>query len=365
MSLPYYAVIMAGGGGTRLWPLSRLNRPKQLLPLLGGRSLFRVAVDRLRPLFDAEHTLVVCNAGLARRLRRETPRLPRENFLIEPEPRNTAPAIALALAEIERRGGPAAMACLTADHFIQDEARFREVLRAAYDAAAVGHLVTLGIDPTAPVTGFGYIERGEAAGEFGGMTAHRVAAFKEKPEKEMAERFVADGRHSWNSGMFVWTTERIRQEFSRQVPALAEALDGLAAQLGRRGSRAGLARLWKRLPRQSIDYAVMEGARDVLVISASGLGWADVGTWESLLDIYARQPRLRGKPGARHVAIDSSGVEVIADGVEGKLIATIGMKDIVIVDTGDALLVCGRGASQDVRRLVRELAEKHGTRNYP
>ena len=364
MSLPYYAVIMAGGGGTRLWPLSRLSRPKQLLPLLGGRSLFRVAVDRLRPLFDAEHTLVVCHAGLASRLRREAPRLPRENFVIEPEPRNTAPAVALALAEIERRGAPAAMACLTADHYIQDEARFREVLGAAYRAAAAGHLVTLGIDPIAPVTGFGYIERGEPAGEFGGMTAHRVVAFKEKPDKEMAERFVADGRHSWNSGMFVWTTERIRHEFSRQVPALAEALNGLSAQLGRRGSRAALARLWKRLPRQSIDYAVMEGARDVLVIPASGLGWADVGTWESLLDIYARQPRLRGKPGVRRVDINSSGVEVVTDGVAGKLIATIGMKDVVIVDTGDALLVCGRGASEEVRRLVRDLAEKRGTRTY-
>jgi mannose-1-phosphate guanylyltransferase len=331
---------------------------------LGGRSLFRVAVDRLRPLFDAEHTLVVSHAGLASRLRRETPRLPRENFLIEPEPRNTAPAIALALAEIERRGGPAAMACLTADHYIQDEARFREVLMAAYRAAAAGHLVTLGIDPTAPVTGFGYIERGDPAGEFGGMMAHRVAAFREKPDRETAERFVADGRHSWNSGMFVWTTERIRKEFSRQVPTLAGALDGLAAQLGRRGSRTSLARLWKKLPRQSIDYAVMEGALDVLVIQASGLGWADVGTWESLLDIYACQPRLRGKPGARHVSIDSSGVEVIADGMDGKLFATIGMKDVVIVDTGDALLVCARGASQEVRRLVNDLAEKRGTRSY-
>ncbi len=364
MSLPYYAVIMAGGGGTRLWPLSRLSRPKQLLPLLGGRSLFRIAVDRLRPLFDAEHTLVVCHAKLVTRLRRETPRLPRENFLVEPEPRNTAPAIALALAEISRRGGPAAMACLTADHFIADEARLREVLQSAYQAAEAGHLVTLGIEPTAPVTGFGYIERGETAGEFGGMPAYRVAAFKEKPDRETAERFVVDGRHVWNSGMFVWTTERIRQEFSRQVPALAEALDGLATQLGRKGSRTTFAKLWRRLPRQSIDLAVMENARDVLVIPASGLGWADVGTWESLVDIYASQPRLRGKPGARYVAIDSSGVDVIADGVKGKLIATVGLKDVVIVDTGDALLVCARGSSQEVRRLVGELDAKRGTRSY-
>jgi mannose-1-phosphate guanylyltransferase len=331
---------------------------------LGGRSLFRIAVERLRPLFDAEHTLVVCHAGLASRLRRETPRLPRENFLIEPEPRNTAPAIALALAEIARRGGPAAMACLTADHYIADEARLREVLMSAYHAAAAGHLVTLGIDPGAPVTGFGYIERGEPAGEFGGMPAYRVAAFKEKPDRETAERFVADGRHSWNSGMFVWTSERIRQEFSRQVPVLAEALDGLTTQRDRRDSRATFARLWRRLPRQSIDVAVMESARDVVVIPASGLGWADIGTWESLIDIYASQPRLRSKPGPRHVAIDSSGVEVIADGVKGKLFATIGLKDVVIVDTGDALLVCARGASQEVRRLVGDLAAKRGTRSY-
>jgi mannose-1-phosphate guanylyltransferase len=364
MSLPYYAVIMAGGGGTRLWPLSRLSRPKQLLPLLRGRSLFRVAVDRLRPLFDAEHTLVVCHAGLASALRREAPRLPRANFLIEPEPRNTAPSIALALAEIERRGGPAAMACLTADHYIQDAHRFREVLAAAYDAAAAGHLVTLGIEPTEAVTGFGYIERGEAAGEFGGMTAFRVAAFKEKPDRETAMCFVADRRHSWNSGMFVWTTERIREEFSRQVPALADASRRLATLLGRRGSRPAITRLWKKLPRQSIDYAVMEGARDVLVLPAPGLGWADVGTWDSLLDIYAREPRLRGRAHSPQVALHSSGVEILTNGVEGKLIATVGLKDVIIVDTGDALLVCARGASQEVRDLVARLATIRGTRGH-
>ncbi len=363
MDLPYYAVILAGGGGTRLWPLSRLSRPKQVLPLMGGRSLFRVAVDRLRPLFDTQHTLVVTHAGLVNALRREAPRLPRANFLVEPEPRNTAPAIGLALAEIERRGGPAAMACLTADHYIQDEARFRSVLAAAYRAAAAGHLVTLGIEPTAPVTGFGYIERGEPAGEFEGLPAYRVATFKEKPDRATAERYVADGRHSWNSGMFVWTSDRIREEFSRQVPSTAHALEALAEHLGPRGSRTKLGRLWKQLPRQSIDYAVMEGARDVVVIPASGLGWADVGSWDSLVDIYVREPRMRGTPGARHVAIDCSGVEVVADGVKGKLIATVGVKDLIVVDTGDALLVCGRGASQEVRDLVTRLGEIRGTRD--
>ncbi len=364
MEAPFFAVVMARGGGTRLWPLSRQKRPKQLLPLFNGRSLFRDAVDRLDPLFPAERILVVANAALLPALHKEAPQVPRGNFLCEPEPRSTAPAIALATAEIEHRCGSAVMACLTADHYIAEEARFRAVLSAARDVAQQGYLVTLGIDPTCPEVGYGYIERGDPLGRYGDFEVHKVTAFREKPSAEVARSYLADGRHSWNSGMFIWKTEQIEEEFRLQLPAVAKALEEMRSALGTRKAREVVRRVWTSMPKQSLDYGIMEGAERVAVIPVQGLGWTDVGSWDALLDLYRIHPELTTLGSPLHLDQGSDGLIVLGQASDGRLLTTVGLKDMILVETKDAILVCARGASQGVRRIVERLSDLPGGSKY-
>src|SRR5574341_1245578 len=223
MSKPLYAIIMAGGSGTRLWPVSRQSRPKQTLKLIGDRTMFQLAVDRLLPIMPPDRIITVTTDDLAETLAEQAPMLSRRNFLIEPEGRGTAPVIGLgALYARHLAGGEAVVACLTADHYIKDVDQFQRVLHAAALVAEWGYIVTLGIRPTFASTGFGYIERGAALEPAGGFMVYQTLKFKEKPSEAMAQAFVADGRHSWNSGMFVWATERVLNEFNRQLPDTAE-----------------------------------------------------------------------------------------------------------------------------------------------
>jgi mannose-1-phosphate guanylyltransferase len=355
----YYAVIMAGGGGTRLWPLSRQNRPKQSLPLLGDRTTFQIAVQRLAPLFPSERILVVTNDRYAADLQRQAPELPAANFVLEPAPRGTAPAIALAAQALQRRSSAAVMACLTADHYIGQEARFRDLLAAAAALAEEDYLVTLGIAPTFASTGFGYIQRAGALGRYGGFEAFRAARFKEKPAAPEAQAMLADGLHSWNSGMFVWRTARILAEVERQLPALHSVLARAAAD------PAALPAIWGEAPNVTIDYGIMEGAADVAVIPAEGLEWNDIGSWEALLDVLPPDAQGNIVIGAEHLTVESSGVLVhSSQGAPQRLVATIGLRNMVIVDTGDVLLVCPRDRSQEVRALVDQLKQRADGKRY-
>jgi mannose-1-phosphate guanylyltransferase len=350
---------MAGGGGTRLWPLSRQDRPKQSLRLVGQRTMFQIAVDRLRPLFTPERILVVTNARYAEDLRRQCPDLPPDNFVIEPAPRGTAPAIALAALHVRRRDAQAVMACLTADHFIGNEPRFRDLLRAAAEVAQREFLVTLGIAPTYAATGFGYIERGAALGAFGGFEAFRAERFKEKPEQAEAERMAADGRHTWNSGMFVWRAERILAEIERQLPAMHQVLERVAK------SPQALEAAWADAPNTTIDYGIMEGAREVAVMPAEGLAWSDIGSWEAVLDVLAANANSNVVIDVEHLGLETQGSLILgASGRPGRLVATVGLSDVVIVDTEDVLLVCPRERSQDVRALVDQLRQRAGGSDY-
>ena len=349
----YYAVIMAGGSGTRLWPLSRTNTPKQALKLVGERTMFQHAVDRLAPLFAPEHILVVTKADHIKVLASQTPDLPIGNFLVEPEGRGTAPAIGLAALHLRQRDPAAVMAVLTADHFIADTEGFRKILAAAERVAQKGHLVTLGIKPTAPSSAFGYVQQAENLGTEAGVPFFRMQRFVEKPNQAEAARMLASGDYSWNSGMFIWRVDRIMAEFERQMPKFYAQLTELQPAVGSPDYSEKISRLWPQVAEQTIDYGVMEGAQDVVVIPIE-IGWADVGSWTSLFDLLPVDADGNILQGA-HVAIDTKNTLVLGGGK--RLIATIGVEDLVIVDTEDALLICTKEREQDVRAVVKQLKQ--------
>ncbi len=350
MSEHYYAVIMAGGTGTRLWPLSRKRRPKQALRLIGDRTMFQHAVDRLAPLFPPERILVVTGEEQAAILRPQAPQLPDENFILEPMGRDSGPAVGLGAIYLKKRDPDAVMAVLTADHYIANTERFRAVLAAAEEVARQHYIVTLGITPQYPSTGFGYIRQGARLGEFGGFAVYRAEAFTEKPDAATAARFVESGRYTWNSGMFIWRVDQVLEEFAWQRPLFYQQLQEIEAALGSSQEREVLARIWPQVEKISVDYAIMEGARNVAVIPVE-IGWSDVGSWATLLEI------LPGDEGGNvvtgeHVAVDTVNTLVRSD---ARLVVTIGVEDLIIVDTEDALLICRRDRAQDVRALVQQL----------
>jgi mannose-1-phosphate guanylyltransferase len=349
---------MAGGTGTRLWPFSRRDSPKQSLKLVGDRTMFQHAVDRLTPSFDSDRVFVVAGAEHVAALKAQAPELPPENFIVEPEGRGTAACIGLAAITLGRQDQEAIMAVLTADHFIREEARFRRVLDAAGEVARRGHLVTLGITPTSPSTGYGYVKQGEALGAIGDYPFYRVDRFTEKPELETAKRMVESGTYSWNSGMFIWRVERILEEYERQMPEFYAQLMQIDSALGTSNFDEVLGRIWPQVEKQTIDYGVMEGARDVAVIPVD-IGWSDVGSWASLSELLPADDAGNVVVGP-HVGMDTDGTLVIGG---KRLIATIGLERMVVVDTDDALLICPRGREQEVRDIVRRL-EREGRWKY-
>jgi mannose-1-phosphate guanylyltransferase len=352
----YYAVIMAGGGGTRLWPLSRQIRPKQMLSLFDERTLFQTSVHRLYGLFPPERILVVTIAEQAAELHYQVPELPEENFILEPVPRGTAPVIGLAAQVLRKRDPDACMAVLTADHFIGNESLFRQTLETAYLVANDDYLVTLGIRPTFPATGFGYIQLGEALGYYQQQVVHRVQSFKEKPSEEVARKFIDTGNYSWNSGMFVWKVERILREFERQLPDLASDLTEIGLSYGTSTGQTTLERVWPGIKMESIDYGIMEAAVGVAVIPVDNLDWNDVGSWDSLYDVLPGDKDGNIVIGGEHIGLDTH-QSLIYMNQKHRLIVTIGVNDLILVDTGDVLLVCRKDQAQKVRQIVSKLKQ--------
>ncbi len=344
-----YAVIIAGGSGTRLWPLSRKSQPKQALKLIGNRTMFQHAVDRLAPLFRPERIFVGTNAELTALLQPQAPDIPAENFIVEPSGRDSGPAAGLAAVHLIHRDPDAIMVLLTADHFIVDVEQFRSVLAAAADVASDGTIVTLGIKPAGPDTRFGYIELGEGKQIVDGFRVYASAGFREKPDLKTAQLFVDGGRHVWNSGMFVWRADRLMAEFERQMPESYAALKKIEAAIGAPEAHAVLEAEWPNLRRVSIDYGVMEHADRVSVIPVD-IGWSDIGSWGALLDVLPRDANENVADGLL-LARDARGCYVRSD----RTVAVIGMQDVVIVDTPDVLLVCPRSRAEEVRELVKQL----------
>lgn len=358
----FYAVIMAGGGGTRLWPVSRKKTPKQMLRIVGHQSLFQLAVGRLSGLFPPDRIIVVTLAEQADALHAECPELPLENYLIEPAPRGTASVVGLAASYIKFKDKKAIMAVLTADHIIENSEMFRRLLTTACEIAAEDYLVTLGIEPTYPSTGYGYIESGNSLeGKFE-LTANEVVRFIEKPDEKKAEQFLVDGGYFWNSGMFIWKAERILDEFESQMPVLKGALDLIYSAIGRPNYKELLEKEWLRITPQTIDYGIMENASHVVVLPAKGLGWSDVGSWDSLFDFLKRDDHGNLFIGSNQIAVDTSN-SIVYQSSSNRLTVALGLEDVVIIDTDDALLVCKRGETQKVRQIV-ELLKQKKMQNY-
>jgi mannose-1-phosphate guanylyltransferase len=348
-----YAVIMAGGGGTRLWPVSRRDHPKQLLPLIADETLFQTTVKRLEGLIPFERVFVVTVADQADELRRQAPSIPAGNFILEPAPRGTAAVVGLAAAVLHARDPQAVMAVLPSDHFIRNRDLFRLILHVAVEVARNDNLVTLGITPTYPATGYGYIQFGDPLPDKYIYPVYHVRRFVEKPDEATARGMLRKGDHAWNSGMFIWKAERILDEIHRHMTELDAALEQIvkADPLQR---DTVIDSVWHDLKIETIDYGVMERAERVAVLPASGLGWSDVGSWDSLFDVLLPDNDGNIVFAGHHIALDTQNSLVYGNRGE-RLVVTIGVNDMVIVDSGDVLLVCRKDQAQKVRQIVANL----------
>ncbi len=349
-----YAMILAGGKGERFWPLSTARRPKQFLTLLGRNTLLAEAVQRLKGLIPPQRILVVTNRETLAAARVAAPALPAENIIGEPVGRDTAAAIALGAALIGARDPEAAFCVTTADHVIGRPALFRRTLLAALDLAAREEiLITLGVTPTTPHTGYGYIESGRPVQTVRGISFRSVRRFVEKPDAATARRYLASGRHLWNAGMFIWSMRTLEQAFQQHRPELAQVLRTLRSAAGGRSFARTLARTYAGLEKISIDFALMEKARNVVVARAA-FPWDDVGAWPALAAHLPRDAQGNAVAGAL-AALDARDNVVVS---QDRLTALIGVRDLVVVQAPGATLVCARDRAQEVKKLVEQLRGK-------
>lgn len=352
-----YVVIMAGGSGTRFWPLSRRKTPKQLLGLFGGATLLEQAVERVKGIVPPGRIYIFTSSMVRRQIVRLIPEIPERQIVAEPAQRNTAPTIGLAANEILRRDPEGIMAILPADHVIRKPGAFRNALKAGCRwAAAEGRTVVLGIQPTRPETGYGYIRLGGIEKGNGREKIFRIESFTEKPALAVARRYVASKQYLWNAGMFVWRASTLRDNLRKFQPAMAAGLERIAEAGGIDNTRA-LKRLFPQLEKISIDFALMEKIKNVFAVAAD-IGWSDVGSWAVAYDLSSKDDKGNVRPDDSF-CLDSKGNMLVG---ERKYFVTIGVENLVVVDTGDALLVCSREQSQKVGKAVQEL-ERRGKKN--
>jgi mannose-1-phosphate guanylyltransferase len=350
-----YFVIMAGGRGTRFWPRSRTRKPKQLLDIVGPRTMLEETVDRILPLSDWDHIVVVTEVSQAGAIRKLLPCLKESHLLVEPLGKNTAPCIGLAALMVSRWEASASMAVLPADHFISNREEFQETIRAALEVSRRGDfLITLGIKPRAPETGYGYLEQGEQIPGPVGTVVWEVKAFHEKPDRSRAEAMLQSGRFFWNSGMFVWSATAVLKKMARWTPGLYREIMALEKHVGRPDWDEALKEGYERMENISIDYALMERSDQVVMLEAD-FGWNDVGSWEAVYQLESKDEDGNCFKGSA-LALDSRGCLVASP---EQTVTLIGVEDLIVVATPDAVLICPRSRSQEVKKIV-ELLEKEG-----
>src|SRR5579863_9090906 len=358
--LPTHAVILAGGRGTRFWPRSRTRTPKQLLNIVGEGSMLQQTVARLTPLIPAQQIWTVTNAEQAIALRKQLPAAARKRVLTEPLGRNTAAAIALAAIHVRHAAkGDALLAVLPADHFIAQPERYREIVRAALDSAREpGRMVVLGIPPTRPETGFGYIERMGEALDSKGFPVYAVRRFTEKPALSVAKVYAGSGDYHWNAGMFFWRASTFLENLNKFLPKTYAHLETLTDSIGKSSYDRKLRAIYAKLENISVDYAILEpatrqpGEPSVFVIPAE-VGWSDIGSWAAVYELLAKLPGENILPGHGYT-LDATGNLLWSP---SKFVAAIGVNDLVVVETPDALLICPRERAQDVGKVVKWLEE--------
>jgi len=363
--LTTHAVILAGGRGTRFWPRSRMRTPKQLLNIVGKDTMLEQTVARLRPLIPPERIWTVTNAEQAAAVKKQLPAAARKRVLTEPIGRNTAAAIALAALHVRHAAkGDALMAVLPADHFIAQPDQYRKIVGAALELAREPErMIVLGIPPTRPDTGFGYVERTGDALSSNGLPAFAVRRFTEKPARDLAEQYVASGDYHWNAGMFFWRVSAFLDNLKLFLPKTHQALESLAENIGKKTYERCLRAIYPKLENISVDYAILENATrqegppQVYVIPAE-VGWSDIGSWAAVYELLAKQSgdNVLAGPGQAH---DASGNFLYSP---TKFITAIGVHNLIVVETPDALLIVPRDRAQDVAKLVKSLEERKLTK---
>jgi mannose-1-phosphate guanylyltransferase len=364
--LSVHAMILAGGRGTRFWPRSRTRTPKQLLNIVGATTMLQQTVERWRPLISLDRIWSVTNAEQALALRQQLPVPARKRVLSEPLGRNTAAAIALAAIHIRKAAkGDALMAVLPADHYIGEPERYRQIVGAALEVAhEQGRMVVLGIPPTRPETGFGYIERRTPPFRVDGFEVFPVRRFTEKPELAAAKEYVASGNYQWNAGMFFWRVSTFLDALKQFLPETHAAVESLSTHIGKRSYPSQLKKIYPKLENISVDYAILEKAASadenstteshkVFVIAAE-IGWSDIGSWDAVYELLAKHAgeNILAGPGQ---TLDAEGNFVWSP---GKFVAAVGVHNLVVVETPDALLICPRDRAQDVSKIVKSLEQR-------
>lgn len=357
MSEPSIAVVIpAGGGGTRLWPRSRQHKPKQFLDIVSQRTMLQETADRVRDLVPPERLFVITNAKHVAPVRAQLPEVTAANIVGEPQGRDSAPAIGLMAKLLESRlGDDIVMVVLPADHVIPHDEHFRAILRSAAGVAQDGWLVTLGIPPTGPDTGFGYIQSGDVIREDAGLAVRQVRQFKEKPDRAVAEDYLREGGYFWNAGMYIATVKTLRDLYRTHLPQMEDAFERIAQADAAGNLEAAMQEIFPTLDKISVDYGIAEKADRVAVIPAD-IGWNDVGSWTRLAEVLAstghdEQNIVVG----HHLGVDTTGALIYSP---DRLVATIGLEDIIVIDTPDATLICPKSRSEDVKKIVDQLKEQ-------
>lgn len=351
-----FAVIMAGGSGTRFWPLSRAKHPKQLLSIVGEDTMIQQTVARINGIVDLENIFIVTNEDQAESVKEQLPDIPVKNVLVEPVGRNTAPCIGLAAVHIRRLDPNAVMLVLPADHLISPLRKFHENVRFGSKLAQeTNALITFGIEPTRPETGYGYVQFVSGRKEtLRKQVAYKVKTFAEKPTLKTAKRFLGSGDFLWNSGMFMWKVSTVLNHIETNLPEIFEGLCEVEKTIGDFKYVSTLDRVYHQIKGISIDYGVMEHARNVYVVRAD-FEWSDVGSWEAVFQI-SRKNREENVARGNHLGVETRNSLVFA---REKLIVTVGVEDLIVVDTGDATLICRRDQAQRVKEVVDLLKKKN------